>query len=83
MGTECIACAQAAKWATAGGRKPCVALNLSARQFLEGSLVSVVQKALARSGLTAFQLELGFTESILMQRTERTLQVLDEFEVLA
>ncbi|HSD40430.1 MAG TPA: GGDEF domain-containing phosphodiesterase [Burkholderiales bacterium] len=76
------ACAQAAKWATAGGRKPFVAVNLSARQFQEGSLVSVVQRALARFGLAASQLELEITESILMQQTERTLQVLNEFEAL-
>jgi diguanylate cyclase (GGDEF)-like protein len=74
------ACAQAARWATIGGRKPFVAVNLSARQFQEGGLVPVVQRALARSGLAASQLELEITESILMQQTERTLQALNEFE---
>ena len=76
------ACARAAKWATAGGHRPFISVNLSARQFHEGNLLAVVQKALARSGLAAAQLELEITESILMQQTDRTLQVLDELEAL-
>ncbi|MBP1690564.1 MAG: diguanylate cyclase/phosphodiesterase with sensor [Deltaproteobacteria bacterium] len=76
------ACAHAMRWTMPGGHRPFVAVNLSARQFQEGSLVAVVQAALARSGLAAPNLELEITESMLMQQTDRTVRVLHELESL-
>jgi diguanylate cyclase (GGDEF)-like protein len=76
------ACAQAAKWPKAGTGALFVAVNLSARQFHEGNLVSVVSDALARSGLPPAQLELEITESVLMQQTEASTRMLRELDAL-
>jgi len=76
------ACARAATWPKTGNGPLFVAVNLSARQFHEGSLVSVVGNALAQSGLPASQLELEITESVLMQQTEASIRMLRDFEAL-
>jgi diguanylate cyclase (GGDEF)-like protein len=76
------ACAQASRWSAAGGGPLFVSVNLSARQFHEGSLVSVVADALARSGLPPSRLELEITESVLMQQTEASTRMLRELEAL-
>jgi EAL domain-containing protein (putative c-di-GMP-specific phosphodiesterase class I) len=76
------ACARAAEWTRTSGRAPFVAVNLSARQFHEGSLVNIVADALADTGLPAEQLELEITESIIMQHTESSVRTLRELEQL-
>jgi diguanylate cyclase (GGDEF)-like protein/PAS domain S-box-containing protein len=53
-----------------------VAVNLSARQFHDDSLVESVRLALRDSGLDPHCLELEITESIAMQDLELTLRVL-------
>jgi diguanylate cyclase (GGDEF)-like protein len=71
------ACEQAAAL-----RKDCagselrVAVNLSARQFLDESLLDLVQQSLAQSGLAPDALELEITESLIMQNPERTERML-------
>jgi diguanylate cyclase (GGDEF)-like protein len=76
------ACVRAAEWTRLSGRAPFVAVNLSARQFQEGSLVGIVADALADAGLPAEQLELEITESIIMQHTETSVRMLRELEQL-
>jgi len=76
------ACMQAANWSRLTGRAPFVAVNLSARQFREGSLVPTVRDALERAGLPAEQLELEITESILMQQSDSSVLILHELEEL-
>ena len=76
------ACAQAARWPASGPDAPFVAVNLSARQFHEGSLAATVENALARAGLQASRLELEITESVLMQQTDPSMRVLRELEAL-
>jgi EAL domain-containing protein (putative c-di-GMP-specific phosphodiesterase class I) len=76
------ACARAADWTRISGRTPFVAVNLSARQFHEGSLVNIVADALDDAGLPAEQLELEITESIIMQHTETSVRMLRELEQL-
>jgi diguanylate cyclase (GGDEF)-like protein len=76
------ACLQAAKWSRMTGRDPFVAVNLSARQFHNGSLVSTVMSALEEAGLPADQLELEITESILMQQSDASARMLRELEQL-
>jgi diguanylate cyclase (GGDEF)-like protein len=53
-----------------------VAVNLSPIQFRRGNIVSSVQAALEKSGLSAERLELEITESVLIQDTEATRVVL-------
>ena len=49
-----------------------MAVNLSARQFIQAQLIDEVKQALEKSGLAAQQLELELTESMLMQPIEAT-----------
>jgi diguanylate cyclase (GGDEF)-like protein/PAS domain S-box-containing protein len=54
-----------------------VAVNLSARQFLDPDLVKIVERALAESGLAPGRLELEVTESALMSDAEEVSQRLE------
>ena len=69
------ACAQMAVIDPSGGAGLRVAVNLSARQIMKG-LQDVVQEALECSGLPPNRLELEVTESLLMQDTAATQDVL-------
>jgi EAL domain-containing protein (putative c-di-GMP-specific phosphodiesterase class I) len=70
------ACMQARAWQDAGMPPLSVSVNLSARQFKHQDLVAVVREALAATGVDPAQLELEVTESLLMEDTKRTVQVL-------
>jgi diguanylate cyclase (GGDEF)-like protein len=75
------ACAQARAWQE---RQPglSVAVNLSARQFQEASLVAQVTDALADSGLDPRCLQLEITESSAMQNAQTAIQTLRELKAL-
>ena len=68
------ACAEAIGWPDG----ICVSVNLSPLQFAKGNLVSTVMSALASSGLPASRLELEITESILLEKSERNLAILNQ-----
>ena len=70
------ACAQAAEWQRAGVAPVRMAVNVSARQFMNDDLVAQVSAALGSSGLAAEHLELEITESVMAQSVERAAQVL-------
>lgn len=70
------ACAQAAAWRAAGYAPLRLAVNISARQFMQPGLIETVQAALADSGFDGAALELEITESLLMQNVESTLHSL-------
>ncbi|AHG88303.1 diguanylate cyclase [Gemmatirosa kalamazoonensis] len=70
------ACRQARAWQHAGMPPVSVSVNLSARQFKQQDLVAVVRAALDATGLDPARLELEVTESILMDDTKRTVQML-------
>ena len=70
------ACMAAVKWP--GGIK--IAVNLSPLQFRTNTLVLQVASALARSGLSAQRLELEITETLLLQDTEATLDILNKLQ---
>ena len=75
------ACRDAAAWSKeVAGRPPFVTVNLSAGQFVEGSLQRVVSESLSESALDPKQLKLEVTESILMERIDTNLT---ELEALA
>ncbi|MBI5918209.1 MAG: EAL domain-containing protein [Nitrosomonadales bacterium] len=77
------ACRQAQRWREQG-HLLVMAVNLSALQFKRGNLLETVDKALKESGLSAGQLELELTESILLQDVDvalRTLRSLKEMGV--
>jgi diguanylate cyclase (GGDEF)-like protein len=59
-----------------------VSVNLSSLQFSKGNLVSTVMNALASSGLPASRLELEITESVLLEKSERNIAILNQLREL-
>ena len=75
-------CRQARAWQDLGYRGLRVSVNLSARQFEGSDLVAVVKRVLQETGLSATDLELEITESLLMKDTERTRAIFEELKGL-
>ena len=72
------ACIEAASWAAS----TTIAVNLSAIQFRDNTLVESVADVLGRTGLSAARLELEITESVLLDATEPTLVSLKRLKAL-
>jgi diguanylate cyclase (GGDEF)-like protein len=72
------ACAEAMDWPD----DVCVSVNLSPLQFSKGNLVSTVVSALASSGLPGSRLELEITETILLEKTDRNISILNQLRGL-
>jgi predicted signal transduction protein with EAL and GGDEF domain len=72
------ACREAAAWIAAGLGRINVAVNLSARQFRQGSVVETVRAALAESGLPAACLELEITESVVARDLDQVVKALEQ-----
>jgi diguanylate cyclase (GGDEF)-like protein/PAS domain S-box-containing protein len=68
------ACADAVKWPD----NLKVAVNLSPTQFRSRSLVQTIFNAFATAGLSPDRLELEITETVLMQHTETTIEMLKQ-----
>jgi diguanylate cyclase (GGDEF)-like protein len=77
------ACHQNRAWQDSGVAPLRVAVNLSARQFSQGGLVSTVADVLEESGLDPSCLELEITESLLMEDLNASLQILGELQNVA
>ncbi len=76
------ACAQGCRWHSEGSSPIRVAVNLSARQFIDGGLVIEVAHALAQTGLPPDLLELEITESMMMAHPERAAETLLEIRAM-
>lgn len=72
------ACTDAARWPDSIR----LAVNLSPVQFRDAHIATVVREALAASGLPARRLELEITESVLLQDSATTLDILHELKAL-
>jgi diguanylate cyclase (GGDEF)-like protein/PAS domain S-box-containing protein len=73
------ACLDARDWQLALGRVPLrVSVNLSSRQIVEATLFDDVQGALITSGLTPGMLMLELTESVLVERTDQALAIMNQ-----
>ena len=72
------ACAQGVRWRAELPHPVRVAVNLSARQFIDGDLVIEVAHALGQTGLPPDLLELEITESMMMAHPERAAETLLE-----
>ena len=66
------------RWQKLGLPTMRIAVNLSARQFVDENLLSDTVRALKESGMDPALLELEVTESMMMYNTEKTVQVLEE-----
>jgi diguanylate cyclase (GGDEF)-like protein len=75
------ACEQARRWADAGWNLS-VAVNLSARQFVQRDLVGRVRQVLADARLAPERLELEITESALIDQPELAIETLRELRAL-
>jgi diguanylate cyclase (GGDEF)-like protein len=69
------ACRQAREWQDQGLQLR-MAVNLSARQFRQDSLIETVRGALAAAGLEPRYLELELTETAVMQDAESSVQIM-------
>lgn len=76
------ACKQARAWQDQGLPALRVAVNVSARQFLESSLTSQVASALRSAGLDPRWLELELTESLIMRDVEGAIERMHELKQL-
>ena len=72
------ACAEAAGWATPHR----IAVNLSPIQFRQHDLPEMVEETLQRAGLVPERLELEITEGVLIDNTERAVEVLGQLKAL-
>ena len=70
------ACRQAKIWLDAGVLAASIAVNISSIQFKRGNIESIVLNALANAALPPQYLELEFTESLLIEDSERLVQTL-------
>lgn len=84
IGTWAIqeACRQSLAWQAAGLPPTRIAVNLSARQFLQGDLNKVVGTILQESKLAPELLELEVTESMIMDNPLGAVQTLRELKKL-
>lgn len=71
------ACQTVARWDDIG-----VSVNVSPVQFRDGNLIEKVGEALKDSGLSAGRLELEITEGVLVDDTDRAVEVLNGLKAL-
>ena len=76
------ACEQVRRWRKEGLGDICIAVNLSALQFLRSDIVATVRDAIEGSAIPAHLIELELTESLLMQNAEDVLRTMRELKAL-
>ncbi len=73
-------CRQMRAWLDAGLTTPPVAVNLSARQFAQDNLATMIRSILKKHSLEPTMLVLEITESTAMNDVERAIDVLNELK---
>jgi diguanylate cyclase (GGDEF)-like protein len=76
------ACRQNKEWQIAGLPRVRMAVNLSARQFAQHNLGDSIALILAEVGLSATDLEIELTESLIMDDVEEAITVLRDIKAL-
>ena len=76
------ACQQSQAWLDAGLSPARVAVNLSARQFMQQDVASWVMQTLQETGLPPDMLELELTESLIAQDIDKTASTLGQLRAL-
>jgi len=76
------ACRQALEWQQESFPPLRIAVNISSRQFVGGTIAAVVEQALLASGLPAHLLELEITEGLLLNDDPHTRQILMQLKKL-
>jgi diguanylate cyclase (GGDEF)-like protein/PAS domain S-box-containing protein len=70
------ACVQARKWSLAGHQGFKVAVNISGKQLKQPDFLEMVDRVLKDSGVDPASLELEFTESVIMEQADKTIETL-------
>ncbi len=76
------ACHDAAEWARQGLGEIKIAVNVAKPQFLTGDLCGTLRRVLFHSGLSARQLVIELTESMLMNDVSTSLALMHELKAL-
>lgn len=76
------ACRQSCAWQKAGLPPTRIAINLSARQFADESLLADVENTLSEFGMDPSLLELEITESMIMHNTDKTSRILRSLKAM-
>ncbi len=76
------ACRQVREWQESGLPIERVAVNLAGQQLRRGDLISSVEQALDRAGLSPNSLELEITEGFIMQQAEQAIELLERLRQL-
>jgi diguanylate cyclase (GGDEF)-like protein/PAS domain S-box-containing protein len=76
------ACAQTSAWHAMDGTTLSVAVNMSAKQFQQQDVPSLVREVLADTGLPPQFLELELTESTLMHKTDAVVETMRQLKRL-
>ncbi|MFT4927772.1 MAG: diguanylate cyclase (GGDEF)-like protein/PAS domain S-box-containing protein, partial [Phenylobacterium sp.] len=71
------ACHQFVRWQKQGIELNHMAVNLSARQFVNNDIEATVKKVLTKTGIRPEHLELELTESMLMKNVEQTIATMN------
>lgn len=76
------ACRQRMKWQQLGllNADATIAINISARQFVDTSLLTAIDKAISTLNIRPEQIDLELTETYLMENMEVTMQRLDDLK---
>ena len=69
-------CRQIRRWRDAGLTVPCIAVNLSGRQFQRQNLPDLLAQAIADAGIEPGDLELELTEGTIMSNAESNIEML-------
>jgi diguanylate cyclase (GGDEF)-like protein/PAS domain S-box-containing protein len=70
------ACIQAKNWALAGHRDFKVAVNISGKQLKQPDFLAMISRVIRESGVEPRALELEFTESVIMEEADKTIDTL-------
>ncbi|HTZ17801.1 MAG TPA: diguanylate cyclase, partial [Dissulfurispiraceae bacterium] len=70
------ACIQARKWALTGYRDLKVAVNISGKQLKQPDFLEMIGRVINETGVAPGTLELEFTESVIMEDAEKTIDTL-------
>ncbi len=74
------ACRQGRVWLDAGLTLETISVNVSSRQFAQGTMVSVLERVLSDSGLPPGKLELEVTENLLLDETAEVSRQLHQLQ---
>jgi diguanylate cyclase (GGDEF)-like protein/PAS domain S-box-containing protein len=76
------ACRQARRWADEGHPEIKVAVNISGKQLKQPEFIEMLTGIIQESGVDPRSLELEFTESVIMENVERTIEKLAALKLM-